>query len=1057
MSLTKTAFQNVVGVLLLSALALAGTYFNLSLYNSISFIFGSVFALVAMRVFGLVPGLIVCAAGASYTVLSWNHPYALLTFLMELTAVYFISKRVDNIAVADALFWLVLGCPLVLLFYSGVMGMESTAAGFIAIKQAVNGVFNAVVAGFILLALARWIPTWSGRPHQSAFQSMVFYVLMLVSTFAAAGLTVLESRREFNRALDQLATVQRAIADWVQDEVERGTTTDEIATGFRERIEPFLLQMTDVMPVELDLGVAVVPVNGEASPIVGSVRSIGQGGSLDALENGVLLWSPDGDLPAMVRSRESRYVHWVSVNADGGAPADIVVELSAGPLVAYLESGGRRDMMLLAMALSLSMLVAKALSEWLGAPIRRLASISDNLSSAIMAGGSMSARFPRSSIEEYQTLSTSMRQMSEKLSESFQSLRAIQKTLEDRVRERTRELDRMSQVARQASNSVIITDAEGRIEWINDAFTKMTGYALQELKGRAPGEVLHGEDTDPAVIRTMREALSRIEPFEVEVKNYTKSGEPYWVSISCSPIWESGGRHAGFLAIETDVTERLETSRMLQASLERIRLATEIAQIGIWVYDPQTGEVDWDEQNHRLYRVGLDRFDSDIGNWYNYIHPDDRPRVAREVEVALSVGGAPFSSEFRVLTPDGGERIFVSVASVLRDEQGKAIRMTGVNRDVTDDRHVEEALRYVAKRNAAVLDNVVDSIITLDQHGTIQTFNRASERIFGYAAEDVIGRSISLLMPSNPIKPEARFLGCDEEGQEQMSIGVVREMEALRRNGEVFPMELAVSELESRGEKMYIGIIRDITERRRVERMQSEFIATVSHELRTPMTSIAGALALIRGGVFGKLEEKAEGVLDAAIHNCERLSSLINEILDLERLNAGKLVLEIERCELGWLINHCIEVNRSFGDKYGVGLAIEGEIPDTDISVDRNRAVQVLTNYLSNAVKFSEAGQNVRIRALTRGRMVRIEVEDDGCGIPEEYHDAIFEKFSQTDASDTRKSGGSGLGLAITKELAVQMNGQVGFFSSAGQGATFWVEFPVHDSDEDETTYAMRA
>ncbi|MEQ9258844.1 MAG: PAS domain S-box protein [Roseovarius sp.] len=1053
---TNTTFQQAAGVLVMAALAFAGTYFHVTLFNSISFIFGSVFALLALRVMGLVPALIVSLAGSAYTLAAWGHPYAMITFACEVLVVHLVSRRIDNLAIADALFWLVMGCPMVLIFYAGVMDMDGAAAGLISVKQAVNGIFNAIVAGFALLAASRWPLGPNQKRILSSFQSMVFYVLMLVSTLAAAGLTVLESRKEYARAVEQLSTVKTAIGDWVRDQAESGVPVEQIADIFDGRVAPFMRKLTDVMPSELEMGVAIVGAGGDVTPVAGQVKSLSGGGRYTAADDGVLIWSPDGEMPEMVRSLQSRYLHYTPI-ADPEGEAQVVVELSAEPLVIELQSQARRDLLLLAGALCLSMLVAKALSEWLGAPVRRLAVISDDLSSTIVAGGSMSARFPVSSIVEYQTLSTSMRQMAEKLSESFQSQRAVQKTLEERVRARTRELDRMSQVARQTSNAVIITDRESRVEWVNDAFTKMTGYTLQDLARKPLGEILHGEQNEPETLLRIGAALKAVEPFNVEARNRTKSGETYWVDIRCSPIWERGGVHAGFIVIATDVTERQRTSRMLQSSLERIQLATEIAQIGVWTYDLESGHVEWDEQNRRLYGLEQDAFDGEIINWYTFLHEEDRARVSRSVELALASDATPFSAEFRIVRPSGEERIFVSVANVTRDEHGKPLRMTGVNRDVTEDRHVEEALRYVAKRNAAVLDNVVDSIITVDKRGTIQTFNRTSEKIFGYPAEDVIGRNISMLLPTRTTGTSRAFERIGEPEAGGLEIGVVREMEALRRNGEVFPMELAVSELESRGTKVYIGIIRDITERRRVERLQAEFIATVSHELRTPMTSIAGTLSLIKGGVFGALDARADNVLEAAMHNCETLSSLIDEILDLEKLTAGRLEFDIASCDVGWLVRHCVDVNRSFGHKYGVGLAVEGELPEAEIAVDKSRAVQVLTNYISNAVKFSDEDGTVHVSARLGEGCVRIEVRDEGCGIPEKYHELIFKRFSQTDASDTRKSSGSGLGLAITKELAVQMNGNVGFWSSAGQGATFWVEFPLFEGDAETSTVYMQA
>lgn len=1034
--------ERVSGLLLLSGLAYAGNAVNLTLFSPISFIFGSIFALIAVRLFGLAGGCVVALMGSCFTVYAWGHPYAMIIFTAEAASVYALSRRIPNIAMADALFWIFAGAPMALAFYSGLMDMDGVSGGLIALKQATNGVFNAVVAGLLLIALERWLPQGVKAGPRASFHSLVFYVLVLVASVSAAGLTVLESRREHRQAMDHVDSLVHLLANWTQQELAAGRALPELEVAYERDIELFMANMAHDLPRKPEIGLALSAPGGESEVLIGTVRSLGGAGEITPHDGGLLLWTPPGEMPAMVRARESRYLLREPVAGDP-AGRELLVELSAESMVAHLEAGGRWNMLMLASAIGLAMIVAKVLSVWLGAPIRRLARVSDGLSRSIMAGNDSEVIFPNSTIAEYETLSTSLREMSSKLGESFRSQKAVQKTLEERVQDRTHELDRMSQVARQTTNSVLITDTDARIEWINDALTSMSGFTLDELVGQSPMRMFLGPQSDAEVVAGMRDALSRIEGFDVEVICYDKARKPYWAEVHCNPIWDSAGHHAGFVAIMTDITERRNTSQMLQESLGRVRLATEVAQIGIWTYDPQSGKVEWSDENFRLYGLSPKAFNETIGAWPDLVHAEDRARVAKEVEAALADDATPFASEFRIYNPEKGARVFRSVARVTRDEQGRALRMTGVNLDVTEDRRAAEALRNAAKRNAAVLDNVADSIITLDRKGAIQSFNRASESMFGYPAEDVIGRDVTALFPEATTGLEGGFMADYLSERAQDVLGQVRETEALRRNGEVFPVSFAVSEVETRGEKVFIAIIRDITEGRRVARMQAEFIATVSHELRTPLTSIGGTLSLIRGGVLGKLDAKGEKIVEAAMANSERLSGLIDEILDLERLTAGKLTLEIAPCRLDTLVQHSVDINRGYADRFGVWLTISGDLPALEVAVDRDRAAQILTNYISNAVKFSADGQTVSIAVETVPGAARVIVTDHGRGIPEKFHGAIFEKFSQTDASDTRKSGGSGLGLAISKELASQMGGRVGFASREGEGARFWVEFPL--------------
>jgi len=1045
-----TVIERVSGLLLLSGLAYAGNAATLTLFSPISFVFGSVFALIAVRLFGLAGGCVVALMGSCYTVYAWGHPYALIIFTAEAAAVYVLSRRVSNLAMADALFWMFAGCPLALVFYGGAMGMESVSAGLIALKQATNGVFNALVAGLLLIALRRWLPPAFRAGTRASFHSLVFYVLVLVASVSAAGMTVLESRREYRQALEHVDALLTLLSSWTQEELADGRPLSEIEAAYERDIGLFMANMAHDQPRRPEIGLAMTEPGGVSEVLIGSVSSPTRAGEITRLDEHLLLWEPAGDMPAMTRSRESRYLLRAPLEGDL-AGRELLIEVSADSVVAQMEAAGRWNMLMLAIAIGLAMIVSKVLSAWLGAPIGRLARLSDGLTGSITSGQDSGVVFPTSNIAEYETLSTSLRDMSAKLGESFRSQKAVQKTLEERVQDRTRALDRMSQVARQTTNSVLIMDTDARIEWVNEAFTDMTGYTLDGVVGKMPDRVLLGGQSDEDVIRDMRDALGRIEGFDVEIVIYDIRQRPFWAEVCCNPMWDSGGQHAGFIAIMNDITQRRKTSQMLQESLERVQLATEVAQIGIWAYDPISGKVEWSDGNFRLYGLSPRSFDETISAWPDLLNPDDRERVAKEVEAALASDATPFESEFRIYNPEKGARVLRSVARVLRDDQGRAVRMTGVNLDVTEDRRAAEALGNAAKRNAAVLDNVADSIITLDRKGAIQSFNRASETMFGYPAEDVIGRDVKTLFPSEAGGPEGGFMAeyLSERGADLL--GQVREMEALRRNGEAFPVALAVSEVETRGETVFIAIIRDITESRRVARMQAEFIATVSHELRTPLTSIKGTLSLIRGGVLGTLDEKGEKIVGAAMANSDRLSGLIDEILDLERLTAGKLTLDIAPCRLDVLVRQSVEVNHGYADRFGVQLAVEGKLPEVEVAVDQFRAGQILSNYISNAVKFSDEGQTVTVSAEKRRGAVRVVVTDRGQGIPEKFHGAIFKKFSQTDASDTRKSGGSGLGLAISKELANQMGGRVGFVSHEGEGARFWVEFPLCETGIDVT------
>ena len=243
------------------------------------------------------------------------------------------------------------------------------------------------------------------------------------------------------------------------------------------------------------------------------------------------------------------------------------------------------------------------------------------------------------------------------------------------------------------------------------------------------------------------------------------------------------------------------------------------------------------------------------------------------------------------------------------------------------------------------------------------------------------------------------------------------------------------------------GTMLDMTEQKRVEQMKSQFVSTVSHELRTPLTSISGALAIVNSGSLGEVPAPMRKMLEIAETNSQRLNHLINDLLDMEKLAAGKMKFELRTCSLKELIDEALSANQAYAQSRGVNLVSHG-CHDILVRVDSMRLHQVLNNYLSNAIKFSPQGSQVVIDVATDQDTVRVSVTDQGEGIPAEFRDQVFAKFAQADGSDKRKQEGTGLGLAISRELMAQMDGCVGFDSEPPNGATFWLSLPIEAQAE---------
>ncbi|KAF0864010.1 ATP-binding protein [Pseudomonas sp. LD120] len=246
---------------------------------------------------------------------------------------------------------------------------------------------------------------------------------------------------------------------------------------------------------------------------------------------------------------------------------------------------------------------------------------------------------------------------------------------------------------------------------------------------------------------------------------------------------------------------------------------------------------------------------------------------------------------------------------------------------------------------------------------------------------------------------------------------------------------------------LWHGFITDITQRKHLEQMKSEFVSTVSHELRTPLTSIAGSLALINGEALGPVPDAMREMLLIAQSNSQRLRQLIDDLLDMDKLLAGKMSFVPQRLDLDSFLTDCATSHQGFARQHDVQIDYAGGIV-TSVMADPVRLQQVLSNLLSNALKFSPAGSRVLLSAQALGGHVRVSVADQGPGVPADFVDRLFEKFSQADASDRRQKGGTGLGLAISKELMERMGGAIGFHPRPEGGAVFWIDLPALLQDE---------
>ena len=361
-------------------------------------------------------------------------------------------------------------------------------------------------------------------------------------------------------------------------------------------------------------------------------------------------------------------------------------------------------------------------------------------------------------------------------------------------------------------------------------------------------------------------------------------------------------------------------------------------------------------------------------------------------------------------------------------------------------RRMESANRLLRESNTyirAVFDTVAEGIITTDEQCNVKTANQAIIEIFGYELGELIGQRVDLLVANSPgDESQVHILRAALQNGEREQRDI--EVEGRAKDGTVFPVKVQAREMLDAGSRRFVKVIQDVSEHKKIERMKNQVISMVSHELRTPLTSICGSLGLIAGGMTGALNPQAKQLVDIAYKNSQRLARLIDDILDIEKVEAGMIDFNIKPVEVMPLIEQALQSNLGFAQALDIEFVVGEKLPGAYVLADSDRLIQVLTNLLSNAVKYSPKGEvvTVNVKRIREG-MIRVSVVDRGPGITPEFHERLFDRFTQDDSLDAKNKGGTGLGLNISKAIIENMNGQIGFDREQVHGATFFFDLPA--------------
>lgn len=581
-------------------------------------------------------------------------------------------------------------------------------------------------------------------------------------------------------------------------------------------------------------------------------------------------------------------------------------------------------------------------------------------------------------------------------------------------------------------------DEAGFIDCNQATLTMFGSTSKADFLGKHPSEISpefqpDGRDSLSAADEKIAIAFSKGHNL-FEWMHQRSNGEVFPAEVLLTPM-VLGGRNL-LQAVVRDITERKRTEEALHESTAQLRSIIMAAPMVLWVLD-KDGRFLLSE-GKGLKDLGL-KPGQVVGQSVFDVYADF-PELLNTVKRALK-------GETLFLDQDVIDRAYETHYQPWIDQKGEFRGTIGVAMDITERKRAEAALRESESRLSFLLSSSPTVIYTCDASPPFgATFiSTNAYRLMGYSPEDFTGDPgfwADHIHPDDAPKVFENLPQLFEHGHHNHEYRFRMPDDSYRW----FYDDLRLI-VDHNGDPVEIvGSWIDISDRKRVEQIKKEFISTASHELRTPLTSIVAALGLVSGDYLGELPAQVREMVAIARKNSQRLSTLINELLDIEKLEAGKMSMNFRVQPLTPIVDQAVHDNQPYAEQYNVRFLVDDRVDEVNVSVDEQRLLQVLTNLLSNAAKFSPPGGVVNIRTLTSNERVRIEVVDKGPGISGEFRNRVFEKFAQADATNTRSSGGTGLGLAISRELIEQMEGSIGFESTEGQGATFFFELPVSNT-----------
>jgi len=600
---------------------------------------------------------------------------------------------------------------------------------------------------------------------------------------------------------------------------------------------------------------------------------------------------------------------------------------------------------------------------------------------------------------------------------------------------------------------LVVWDTEFRAQSWNPAAEKIFGFTIEEALGKHPYDLIVPKEAQPHVDNIWHRLLEGDTAAHSINENMTKDGRTIICEWTNTPLKKADGTVVGVLSMIQDITEGKRTEEALRESEEKYRKIVE--NVHDMVYSCYPDGTLYFVSPNVLSLTGY-KVEEGIGrNMMEFVHPDDKERVLSDLEKTIKTG-EEFPTIFRLLKKDGSY-LYVEELGKVTKEGGKPVGLTGVIRDITERKRVERALEESESHFRSVAESANDAIITADSRGNIIFWNKAAEDVFGYLADEAVGKSSTLIMPE-------RLREAFENGIKRVVstgksdiIGRTIEVVGLRKDGSELPVELSLAKWEVGEETFFTAIVRDITERKRAEKkifeykelskLKSNLLSTVSHELRTPLATIKGyATMLLDYNERLGPEEKGEQ-LQSIERATDRLTELVDHLLDMSRLEAGLLKLEKTPASILKLVRGVVAETQLRAPRHQIVSKLDKGLPR--VNIDAKRIRQVLDNLIDNAIKYSEEGTEVRVVAERVGSELRISVADQGIGIPAEELGKVFDRMYRIEQRLTPQLGGVGLGLAICRGLVEAHSGRIWVESEVGKGSTFYFTLPIQSEAEE--------